>query len=126
MGELQGMVYGSVKTGSPTAETSHALSVRAMVWWRDAIVERTASLSMGGEPYNILVVSHGGFISTLVKSLVRSGKVTADRVKILQNLPNMSVSIIEWDGVTWRLVKYGDISHLTTGPLDHSADEMRI
>jgi len=126
MGEFQGKVYGSAKTGSSNAETDHALGARAMAWWRDAIVACTAPLSIGREPYNILVVSHGGFISTLVKNLIRSSKVTSDAVKILPSLPNVSVSVIEWDGEIWRLVKYGDISHLKIGPLDHSADEMRF
>lgn len=128
MGELQGQVYGSPKLpiGSSTIETGHAFSARALAWWRSAIVGSTASFPLREGPYNILVVSHGGFIGTLVKGLVQGGQVTWDGVKILPSLPNVSVTVIEWDGEVWKLERYGDASHLSTGPLDHNADEIRI
>jgi broad specificity phosphatase PhoE len=130
MGELQGQVYGSHKLpiGESTIEMEHALRARALTWWREAIVGHTASLLPQEEPYNILVVSHGGFISTLVRSLTQSRQVTSEKVVLVPSLPNVSMSVIEWDGEVWRLVKYGDASHLSADEeaLDHNVDEIRI
>ncbi len=60
------------------------------------------------------MVSHGGFISTLVKTLLARGKMTgSEDHKGLWKCWNCSVTTIdiEKDG-TARLVRYGDISHL--------------
>ncbi|KXN92256.1 hypothetical protein AN958_08709 [Leucoagaricus sp. SymC.cos] len=129
MGELQGQaVYGSAKLpmGESTIETNHAFSTRALTWWKKAIVDYTASLPLREEPYRILAVSHGGFISTLVRNLIHGGQLISEKVVILPSLRNVSVTTIEWDGKVWRLVKYGDASHLSTGPLEHNVDEIRI
>lgn len=129
MGELQGQVYGTYRLPGreSTLETGPAFDERTLAWWRKDIVEYTASLPPREDPYNILVVSHGGFLGTLVKNLIRNGEVSLEKeVVILALLPNVSVSLIEWDGERGRLVRYGDASHLSAGPLDHNADEVQI
>lgn len=128
MGELQGQVYGDAKrsgTGS-TIEPGPAFARRGLDWWKKDVVQHTASLPLQEEPYNILVVSHGGFVGTLIRTLVQNGRVQQGKGVVMTACPNTSISVIEWDGHGGKLVRYGDASHLSTGPLEVNADEIRI
>jgi len=124
MGDLQGQVYGTRPAGK--METGPALVKRAVTWWRRNIVEYTASLVPREEPYNILAVSHGGFLGTLMKSLIGAGDLElVDGVALTASLPNASVSLIEWDGLKGRVLKYGDDGHLArAGRLEQNVDEL--
>lgn len=126
MGELQGQVFGQTRLSGQDSEmeTGPAFAERAMTWWRKEVVEHTASLPPRTNPYNILVVSHGGFIGTLMRCLIQKGKLRPEKGVVMGHCPNASVSLIEWNGQKGRVVQYGDASHLSTGPLDHNADEM--
>jgi broad specificity phosphatase PhoE len=128
MGELQGRVYNTAKlpVGESTVETASAFTTRALAWWRDKIVAPIASLPEREQSYNILVVSHGGFIKTMVRNLIQSRQLASDRESLLHSLSNTSISLIEWDGKAWKLVRYGDVSHLSAGPLDHNVDEIQV
>ncbi|KAF9446338.1 phosphoglycerate mutase-like protein [Macrolepiota fuliginosa MF-IS2] len=128
MGELQGQVSGKTRLSGQDSEveTGPAFAKRAMAWWRKEVVEYTASLPPRTNPYNILVVSHGGFIGTLMRSLIQSGGLRPEKGVVVGHCPNASVSLIEWSGRKGKLVQYGDASHLSTGPLGHNADEIRI
>lgn len=127
MGELQGQVWHPkiVETGS-TIEPRSLFVQRSLDWWEKDVVQYTASLPLQEESYNILVVSHGGFVGTLVKTLVQKAWVRPRTGVVLNACPNTSISVIEWDGQKGSLVRYGDASHLSTGPLEVNADEIRI
>lgn len=128
MGELQGQVLGQAKISGvgPMIETGPAFIKRALAWWGREIVDYTASLPPRKDPYNILVVSHGGFIGTLVRRLIEIGKLSPEKGVVVAACSNTSVSLIEWSGNRGKIVRYGDASHLSTGPVDLNADEIRI
>ncbi len=128
MGELQGQVYGQAKRSGTesTAETGPSFIKRGLDWWGKDIVQYVASLPSREEPYNVLVVSHGGLIGTLVRTLVQNGSVRPKKGVVLASCPNTSISVVEWEGRMGRLVRYGDASHLSTGPLEVNADEIKI
>jgi probable phosphoglycerate mutase len=128
MGELQGQVYGTrLAGGVPSMEARAALARRALAWWRMNVAEYTASLVLREEPYNILAVSHGGFLGILMESLVKAGDAGPADGVALGWLPNASVSLIEWDGQKGTIVRYGDDGHLApAGRLDHNVDVLPI
>lgn len=121
-------MYGTRLVGKvSTMETRPALAERALTWWRMNIVEYTASLVPREEPYNILAVSHGGFLGTLMASLVKAGDLGLEDGVVLALLPNASVSLVEWDGQKGTILQYGEEGHLTpAGRLDQNADELPI
>ncbi|KAF4576306.1 hypothetical protein EYR36_001094 [Pleurotus pulmonarius] len=94
-------------------EPSQAFVGRMMAWWTRNIVQDIGALPSRCAPYNILVVSHGGLIGTLVQNLLRSGQVECGDGVGMWKLLNTAVTIIEFrDGCKPILAKYGDISHL--------------
>ncbi|KAF9027055.1 phosphoglycerate mutase-like protein [Hymenopellis radicata] len=105
-GALQGKTYTQKRSTSavnfnsdPTAESTDVFTKRALHWW-DGLVADCGSTRSGAQ--NVLAVSHGGFIITLVKALLARGKMSGS---------DAEGDYIEMDG-TARLVRYGDISHL--------------
>lgn len=82
-----------------------------MLWWDKHIAQEMKS-NTSQRPHEVLVVSHGGCISTMVKNLMQSGRVEAQEV-INWTVYNVSITTIEIEGNgKGRLVKYSDISHL--------------
>jgi len=71
-------------------------------------------------PYNILVVSHGGWIGTLISALQANRLVKCRRGVKIGRCLNTGVSIIEYSGVPTRrdgvlvgtLVQYSGAEHL--------------
>ncbi|KAF7778559.1 hypothetical protein Agabi119p4_2904 [Agaricus bisporus var. burnettii] len=128
MGDLEGHVYGTRLDGRlSTMETGPAFAKRTLTWWRKNIVEYTATMVPREEPYNILAVSHGGFLGTLVKNLVGAGDLRLVEGVVLASLPNASVSLIEWDGRKGKVIQYGEEGHLRRADrLDQNVDELPI
>lgn len=64
---------------------------------------------------NILVVTHGGFITTLVRNLIEKGQVKCARGVAIGKCYNCSVTIIRVEE-GWQLKtvveQFGDVSHL--------------
>ncbi|KAJ7154286.1 phosphoglycerate mutase-like protein [Mycena filopes] len=120
LGELQGTKIGrgevirqQVIGGNESAETGGAFAARAVGWWKKAILQRTRALPPREAPYNVLVASHGGLITVMVRTLVGSGKVRVAPGVEVANCRNVSVTIIEVEreGVS-TLVQFGDVRHL--------------
>ncbi|KAF8136511.1 phosphoglycerate mutase-like protein [Boletus edulis] len=120
MGELQGVV-GPSNRPAPSLERTPNLVARALVWYSRSIINYMISMLATGppmeQPHNILIVSHGGWIITLLSALQANGLLAfREDVKTGQYL-NTGVSIIEYTGIrTGRdmglLVQYSSIDHL--------------
>ncbi|KAK7040824.1 hypothetical protein VNI00_009420 [Paramarasmius palmivorus] len=141
LGQLQGKLLSekqaflaSLPGGvDPTAEQPDAFIDRTLKAWDEYIVPvvskpvPTTALVNGVQDkeftatetqpkrHEVLVVSHGGFIGTLVKNLLLTKRITP--VKELTSWSwkcfNVSITTIELDeNGKGRLLKYADISHL--------------
>ncbi|KAF7440206.1 hypothetical protein PC9H_000550 [Pleurotus ostreatus] len=118
MGLAQGLSIAE-RAQLPSAEYNHSIEPsqefvgRMMAWWKREIVGGIGALPPRSAPYNILVVSHGGLIGTLVQNLLRSGEVQRGGGVGVWRLLNTAVTTIDFpDACEPILVKYGDISHL--------------
>ena len=125
MGEMQGK-KAPRREGVASMETDEALLQRCVAWYDRAIATYISSVAAPAVPEdrcrNILVVSHGGFISMLFRAMISSNYFSCPaewKVK-LPRLGNTSISVVEYrvvprgkhrevDGV---ILQYGDISHL--------------
>ncbi|KAJ6531598.1 phosphoglycerate mutase-like protein [Mycena vulgaris] len=117
LGDLQGKKAGpgfqQAASVDATVEREEVFAARAVGWWKKAI-QRTLALPPREAAYNILVTSHGGFIHTLVRTLVGSGKARCAPGVVTVACRNTSVTIVEVerDGVG-TIVQFGDVAHLT-------------
>ncbi|KAH7905637.1 histidine phosphatase superfamily [Hygrophoropsis aurantiaca] len=69
MGELQGELASNKH--APSLETGKSIVKRSVGWWNQTIVKYVTSLTTANQPcQNVLVVSHGGLISTLIRTLI--------------------------------------------------------
>ncbi|KAF7311265.1 Phosphoglycerate mutase-like protein [Mycena kentingensis (nom. inval.)] len=123
MGTLQGTtsVDGRSRAtkvaADTTIETTAAFAARTAGWWTRAILQRTLALPPreDGEPYNVLVASHGGAIGILLRGLLGSRRaVLAEGVNVGM-VRNVSMTVLEvpTDGPA-VVVKYGDVAHLSS------------
>ncbi|KAK0496832.1 phosphoglycerate mutase-like protein [Armillaria luteobubalina] len=118
LGTLQGQTHAQKRAfgdinSDPTAEKSDAFVKRSLSWWDNSIRHHLETLPDRATPYHILVVSHGGFISTLIKNLVAKKRIAKAVNGDDWRCYNCSVSVIDIrkDGKA-ELVQYSDISHL--------------
>lgn len=106
-----------------SAETISAFEARTFSWWEKTLLRDISQLSARDTAYDILVVTHGGFISTLVRSLMQTKKLKSaakrelEASSIVWNCPNTSVTIIDVEqqevGISAaELVQYAGIEHL--------------
>lgn len=119
MGGLQGklMTPENQSLYSSSIEATTGFAARAMSWWKTSILDYLSTLPERNTPYDILVVSHGGWIGLTVRTLVNSGKLRVAEGTAIGKCFNTSITQIEFgDNVNGRgaLIKYGDISHLIT------------
>lgn len=127
MGDLQGKAMSSTTMPSKNSsiEKTEQFTSRAVQWWNTLFLPYLSALPARDTPYQILAVSHGGWIRTLVRTLINSRKLMkADDIAIGKCL-NVSVTKIEmednWNGT---VTKYGDISHLVGKFVETNADEL--
>lgn len=108
------------------AEPATAFRARLLKWWDQTILERTASLPPPkDDPYRILVVSHGGVITDLVKGLVAKKKIICGEGVVIWKCYNASVSIMDiLEDQRGVLVQFADVSHLKEGAVESNADEL--
>lgn len=112
---------------------------RARGWWKDTVLSYASGLTAASalsprDPPDVLVVSHGGFISTLLRGLTADGSVKCAESVQVGNCPNTAISIVEIHRVgqgkelKGLLVKYGDIKHLEggVGVVQGNADEQTM
>lgn len=131
MGENQGkkISWGFESLGVGDLETSTAFGARAIAWWADMLqslpLPRLGEGQESAEPYSVLVTTHGGFINTLVKKLVRTGTIRCGEGVVIWKCYNCSISIVEVEqDRKGTLVQYGDVSHLQKGDaVENNADE---
>jgi probable phosphoglycerate mutase len=133
MGSIQGTDYRHDKSKPlpPDCESSEVFTDRTLKWWQDTIVrELNASITAYGSgsattpthilplPAHILAVSHGAYISTLVRALGYTGQVEVPQGFRIGGCWNTSVSEImvyaagEERKVFAKLVRWADVSHL--------------
>ncbi|KAF8077722.1 phosphoglycerate mutase-like protein [Lyophyllum atratum] len=116
MGEMQGKTMQTrQQAGSAdnTVESGAFFAARSESWWIKYILDGTALLPDKDEPYLILVTTHGGFIGTLLRSLIHRRKISCATGVVVQRCLNSSVTIIEVDdGRQGVIIQSGDTSHL--------------
>jgi broad specificity phosphatase PhoE len=127
MGDLQGKAVTPTTLASQNSsiEKTEQFANRAVKWWNTLILQYLSALPARDTPYQILVVSHGGWIGTLVRTLINSRKLMkADDITIGKCL-NVSVTKIEMeDNRNGTVTKYGDVSHLVGKFVETNADEL--
>lgn len=126
MGNLQGKVYspGVMTQHSASTERPADFAGRAIKWWNSTL-QSLSSLPERDLPYRVLVVSHGGWIQTLVQTLVNSRKLRVATGVVIRSCLNVSITTIEMGGGRKGVVvKFGDISHLITKAVTRNADEL--
>ena len=127
MGEQQGLSVAAGAAIRCPIESEGDLLQRIMSWW-NSIVAHIASPGPRSDPYNLLVVTHGRFLKTLIRGLVNSGKAELrDKAVELRSLPNCSVTLLEIreTGVV-EIVKYGDIEHMRKEQLDQNIVRVNV
>ncbi|KAL0067077.1 hypothetical protein AAF712_005864 [Marasmius tenuissimus] len=121
----------------PAAEGVGAMHERLMNWWdtevlgltKTPVPSRTGPASghssndvaqqesTTADTHHVLVVSHGGFIGSLVNRLIETGRISSGRTQPLRGSDficfNTSITTVDVDEEgRGNLVKYGDISHM--------------
>jgi len=108
-----------------TIELASSFSKRLTTWWNRKILQSVLSRSKDDEVANVLVVTHGGAIHTLVEELLGSRKIKAARGVADHKCMNASITIIEVERSSRRghLLAFGDVQHLgKTDALEARAD----
>lgn len=106
------------------------LNLRAARWWNNNILAFAESLRddpahrEAAHPIDVLVVSHGGYISRLIANMLRSGKMRcAEGVLVDGKCGNASVSAIDMlENGEAVLVSYSDTTHLKVKLVQANAD----
>ncbi|KAH7908294.1 phosphoglycerate mutase-like protein [Hygrophoropsis aurantiaca] len=120
MGELQGERAPSNKH-APSLETGESIVKRSIGWWNQAIVKYVTSLTTADKPcQDVLVASHGGLISTLIRTLIINKVLNFSPELKIGTCYNASVTLLEYKiigtgknrTVEGHVVKYADASHL--------------
>jgi len=109
---------------APPSETAAAFAKRVIGWWNKQILGTTLSKNGSIDKVLTLVVTtHGGVITTLVKQLIGSRKAQCGQDVVIAKCFNASVTLIEVgeDG-KGTVLQYGDISHLSGEALESRAD----
>ncbi|KAH8099524.1 phosphoglycerate mutase-like protein [Cristinia sonorae] len=135
LGDLEGKKIGQYTgtdgSGIPkNAESTAEFSTRVSRWWKRNIIQRhvhgaSSHANSGSAAVNVLVVSHGGAIGTLVLGLVGSRKVRCGKGVAVGRCMNASVSVVELgeDGAG-VLVSFGDTTHLEGELVAVNVDEV--
>lgn len=127
MGNLQGQAISpnAITSGNLSIETTELFAGRAVKWWNNSVLQYLSALPARDAPYEILVVSHGGWIGTLVRTLVNSRKLSVAEGIAIGKCLNVSVTRIEMeDNRNGTVTKYGDISHLVGNWVETNVDEL--
>ncbi|KAG8908528.1 hypothetical protein FRB99_005888 [Tulasnella sp. 403] len=129
LGDMEGAPPGSRwnREVPKNAEPSVAFLTRCVQWWNSAIVpfaKIPSSKLPGVEMLNILVVSHGAYIGTLIRSGLVSLGYDGRAVCKGKRLWNTSISIvmIEDGGKAGEIHYYAEIPHLLEPAADGPAN----
>ncbi|KAF8912028.1 histidine phosphatase superfamily [Gymnopilus junonius] len=101
----------------PTVETHVDFGARVVGWWNQQILGHILSKSKN-LPTTVVVTTHGGFITTLVRELIGSRKAECGDGVIVWKCFNSSVSVIEvGENRRGTVVSFGDVSHLNVADI---------
>jgi len=133
----QGEMPGTDKS-APSTETMPEFSARCLAWYTRSIENYMISTVKEGvpmdlQPHNILVVSHGGCVLTLLTALQAKGAVTCREGVEIGYCLNTGVSVVEYTDIpsgeerplVGTLVQYSGVEHLARKnltPLEINAD----
>lgn len=132
MGELQGTKVnrgglGRKMSESTQVETGQDFIQRIMLWWDATVANNLPAIPVDIDIVHVLIVSHGAFIATLVRTLVQKKIITGmdlEMQPILGPCFNTSVTTIEMGRDKRGVIqKYSDISHLAMPVVQTNADE---
>lgn len=131
MGNLQGQaVQLKKKWESIAVETTTSFVERNVSWWNKTILDGIATHPPNSpRPFHILVTTHGGVISTMLRTLVHDGQLECAPGVVIGLCANTSVTVIDVDDDRLGTVtKYGDVSHLRDDEdeLETNADEVEV
>jgi len=113
----------------PLAETMSEFSARCLAWYTISVEKYMISMAKEApfmdRPRSILVVSHGGWVLTLLTALEANGSVVCRKGVEIGYCLNTGVSIIEYTDVpsggerplVGTLLQYSGVEHLTNGNL---------
>ena len=126
MGSLQGVRAGTYDKSKmpPDVESGEVFTRRTLEWWENRIARELPGLPATSSPYNVLVVSHGAYIATLVRALCAAKVIDAAPGVGFGSVYNTSVTIIDMQrDKLGTLMMYSDIAHLVAPAVAHNADE---
>jgi len=131
MGDLQGVKAGHGMRGkmskSTQVETGKEFTERIQLWWDTTIANHLPAIPLDIDIMHVLVVSHGAFIATLVKTLgVERIIVEATDFDLPPTWScfNTSVTTIEMGKDKRGVLRtYSDISHLVMPVVQTNVDE---
>lgn len=114
-----------------TVEPASSFMQRLSKWWKETILQSAVSKTRQGgeEGVNVLIVTHGGVIGTLVRNMLGSRKIRAAAGVVVVKCKNASVTVIELDcgsGKEGVLTRYGDVAHLLDGLVETNVDEVEV
>jgi broad specificity phosphatase PhoE len=132
MGDLEGMHVGAKLDHAPGGmEPISSMTARANAWWREAVMPwikgQWDAAELGHERSqgrrDVLIVSHGGFINTLLQSLCK-GTVRVRKDVRLSRCLNASITVIEIEAASGngKITRFSDVSHLRGSVVGENVD----
>ncbi|KAJ7572587.1 phosphoglycerate mutase-like protein [Mycena floridula] len=128
MGSMQGQEYFNSQShretwlkSDTTGESSGAFVARGLDWWDKHILDANMDLSSS----TVLVTSHGGYISVLMKNLIQNKKIQCAQEILNWKCDNCSITILEVDGGSGMgtLIQYSDNEHLKRENIVDNVDQ---
>ena len=135
MGDLEAKTFSKgmrwVIAQDDTVEPASSFAQRLSKWWNETILQSVLSKARQEEEEeepNVLIVTHGGVIGTLVRNLLGSRKIRAAAGVVVVECKNASVTVIELHCGSGQgiLTRYGDVAHLVDrdGLVETNVDEL--
>lgn len=132
MGELEGKPVGVMLGRAPRdMEPISEMTERAYGLWCEAVmpwVEAQDAAGSGGAwvegRKDVLIVSHGGLIGTLLQALRSEAGMRVVKGVQLTKCMNASITVIEVDARTaeGKLTRYSDVAHLAGPMVEENVD----
>jgi len=119
MGNMEGKAGGTkgaklALAHDKTIESAADFTHRVVGWWDQVVLGQALSRQKDSESaMGVLVATHGGVITTLVRALVGSKKVRCGAGVIIWKCMNASVTVVEvYEDGEGELVRFSDVVHL--------------
>jgi len=97
-----------------TIESAADFTHRVVGWWNRVVLGQALSWQKDSEAtMGVLVATHGGVITTLVRELIGSRKVRCGAGVIIWKCMNASVTVVEvYAEGKGELIRFSDVVHL--------------